>query len=107
MDNSAVEDNHKLIDLEKFAQLTKEHLNHELTEETRNLLYQTSGRISNGIKQINISSIYSTRFLMTVQKMYDNMEVNEADGDELVDPAGYTGIFRRNQPKNQVQISKE
>lgn len=98
MEQAAAEDNHKLIDLDKFAQLSKEHLNHEIPENIRQLLYHTSGRISNGVKQINISSIYSTRFLMAIQKMYDNMEVIDDDDDEIVDPAGFTGVFRREKP---------
>lgn len=89
------EDDYKLIDLEKLEAVLKEVLDEVLTAQQRNLLFNTSGRVSNGRKQINITQIYSTKFLIDLDKMYDKLPLIENEEDTAVDNAGYTGDFRR------------
>jgi len=54
-DKAAYEDSHKLIDLQTFENLVEEYLDKKLSDDDRSLLFNTSGRINNGVKQINIS----------------------------------------------------
>jgi len=70
-------------------------LKYVLSEEEKNMLCNTTGRVINGQKMININLIYSTKFLLAVQNMYNKLDVVENEADDAIDAAGYTGNFRR------------
>ena len=44
--------------------------------------------------------IYSTQFMLDIIKMYDRLNVSDDEGDDAVDPAGYTGVFFRKDERN-------
>ena len=100
------EDDYKLIDLDKFEAVLSEVLSEKLTDQQRTLLFNTSGRISNGQKQININQIYSTKFLIDLDNMYEKLPLIENEEDTAVDNAGFTGDFRRKNA-NHPEISEQ
>jgi len=61
-DNAGEEDNHKLVELSVFEKIVLDCLHCKLSSAQRGMLFNTSGRINNGVKQINISQIYSASF---------------------------------------------
>jgi len=95
MEAANPEDNHKIIELEQFEKIISEVLGLKLTEKQKELLFNTSGRIIHGKKFINISPIYSQKFLLEVRNLYHNLKIQENEEDDAVDAAGYTGNFRR------------
>lgn len=83
--SSRPEDLHKLIELDIFASIVQECLDVKLTKEQKSLFFNTSGRVNNGKQEINISLIYSTKFLMEVEKMYNRLKIQDNEVDDAVD----------------------
>lgn len=78
----------------------------KLTPEQQSLLFNTSGRLVNGKKNINVSGVYSASQEVKNREAYDKLQVEEFTEDDAIDAAGYTGNFRREVNKNAVQISE-
>jgi len=52
------EDNFKLVELDKFEGIVKNVIGADISDEKRDLLFNTSGRVYRGKKYINIGMIY-------------------------------------------------
>lgn len=75
--------------------MIKVFLNRTITPKEKELFVNTSGRLINGTQSINISLIYSTKFLMEIENLYNKLDVEENEEDDAVDAAGYLGEFHR------------
>lgn len=84
-----------MIQIDKFEKLIKVFLNRTITPKEKELFVNTSGRLINGTQSINISLIYSTKFLMEIENLYNKLDVEENEEDDAVDAAGYLGEFHR------------
>jgi len=52
------EDNFKVVELDKFERIVKSMIGLDISDEKRDLLFNTSGRVYRGSKYINIGMIY-------------------------------------------------
>ena len=105
--HSNPEDQHKLIELTKFEKLVKVYLNRTITPKEKDLFVNTSGRMINGTWSINVSLIYSTKFLMEIENLYSKLDIEEDEEDDAVDAAGYLGEFHRAIDQDAVDLTEE
>lgn len=57
------EDNHQIIEMAVFEKILHEYLNLKISDSQKELLFNTSGRIYQGQKYINIGLIYSYKHI--------------------------------------------
>ena len=59
------------------------------------MFINVNGRMINGKQYINVHEVPRTNLFNEVNKMYEDIKLDENLDDDAVDTAGYIGLFHR------------
>ena len=91
--HAKADDGHNSIEFKKFELIINRLLMLKISPTQKEMLLDTCGRYEGNDLLITLSQVYNAQLVGKLNKIYDNLRINECTEDDAQDAAGFTGDF--------------